>query len=220
MRTGSKGTDWSQVWRRNAVVAAVALFVCAAVYLNWNYEKEAQAGKTLGQSAMVGSETNDPLVSKAPSGGADAQTGQSGTDGAATDTEGATGPADGAETGKVTDSDYFATARLNRQQARDSALSLLQDAAAREDADETVKEQVNTTIQTMADFTVTEAQIENLVVAKGYADCVAFIGEDALSLAVAAPEGGLTQADTAKIVDVVNQTAGFTADQVMIIEVE
>ena len=117
-------------------------------------------------------------------------------------------------------SDYFATARLNRQQARDSALSLLQDAAAREDADETVKEQVNETIQTMADYTVTEAQIENLVVAKGYTDCVAFIGENSLSLAVSAPEGGLVEADTAKIVDVVNPAAGFTADQIKIIEVE
>ena len=79
---------------------------------------------------------------------------------------------------------------------------------------------MNDTIQTMADYTVTEAQIENLVVAKGYADCVAFIGEDTLSLAVSAPAGGLTEADTAKIMDVVKQVAGFTADQLTIIEVE
>ena len=204
MRTGKKGTDWARLWKRNAVVAAIAIFVCAAVYLNWNYEQEAEAGKTLGQSALVGSETGDPLVS----GAGDTQTG----DAAQTDTTG------GTETSAS--GDYFATARLNRQQARDSALSLLQDAAAREDADETVKEQVNTTIQTMADYPVTEAQIENLVVAKGYADCVAFIGENSLSLAVAAPEGGLTEADTAKIVDVVNQAAGYTADQIKIIEVE
>ena len=211
MRTGKKGTGWSQLWKRNAVVAAIALFVCAAVYLNWNYEQEAEAGKTLGQSTMVGSETEDPLVSStggeqdgdAQSG--DVTTGDVGTEG---------------QSAAITSGDYFATARLNRQQARDSALSLLQDAAAREDADETVKEQVNDTIQTMADYTVTEAQIENLVVAKGYTDCVAFIGENALSLAVAAPEGGLTEADTAKIVDVVNQTAGFTADQIKIIPVE
>ena len=84
-------------------------------------------------------------------------------------------------------SDYFATARLNRQQARDSPVP--SSGSAREDADETVKEQVNETIQTMADYTVTEAQIENLVVAKGYTDCVAFIGENSLSLAVSAPEG-------------------------------
>ena len=199
MRTGKSGASWSQLWKRNAVVVAIALFVCAAVYLNWNYEQEAQAGKTLGQSTMVGSETGDPLVK--------------GEDSAQPDSSGETGTSS-------TSGNYFATARLNRQQARDSALSLLQDAAAREDADETVKTQVNDTIQTMADYTVTEAQIENLVVAKGYADCVAFIGEDSLSLAVSVPEGGLTEADTAKIVDVVNQTAGFTADQIKIIEVE
>ena len=116
-------------------------------------------------------------------------------------------------------SGYFASARLNRQQARDSALSLLQDAASQEDADETVRLQMNDTIQTMADYTITEAQIENLVTAKGYADCVAFIGEDSLSLAVAAPEGGLTQADTARIVDVVQQTADYSAQQIKIIEV-
>ena len=199
MRTAKSGTSWSQLWKRNAVVVAIALFVCAAVYLNWNYEQEAQAGKTLGQSTMVGSETGDPLVK--------------GEDSAQPDSSGETGTSS-------TSGNYFATARLNRQQARDSALSLLQDAAAREDADETVKAQVNDTIQTMADYTVTEAQIENLVVAKGYADCVAFIGEDSLSLAVSAPEGGLTEADTAKIVDVVHQTAGFTADQIKIIQVE
>ena len=211
MRTGKKGTGLSQLWKRNAVVAAIALFVCAAVYLNWNYEQEAQAGKTLGQSTMVGSETDDPLVSTGGEQDGAAQTGDAAAGDVETEGQTQTASAGG---------DYFATARLNRQQARDSALTLLQDAAAREDADETVKEQVNDTIQTMADYTVTEAQIENLVVAKGYTDCVAFIGENALSLAVAAPEGGLTDADTAKIVDVVNQTAGFTADQIKIIPVE
>ena len=69
MRTGKKGTGWSQLWKRNAVVAAIALFVCAAVYLNWNYEQE--VGKTLGESAMVGKE--DPLVDggNAPDSGTD-----------------------------------------------------------------------------------------------------------------------------------------------------
>lgn len=210
MRT--KKTDWSQLWKRNAVVAVIALFVCAAVYLNWSYGKDTDAGKTLGQSAMVGNQTRDPLVP----GDSSAQTGApDGTGDAST-----AGEAEDVQTPGDTGSAYFATARLNRQQARDSALSLLQDAAAREDADEAVKNQLNDNIQTMADYTVTEAQIENLVVAKGYTDCVAFIGEDALSLAVAAPEGGITEADTAKILDVVKQTAGYTADQVTIIEVE
>lgn len=204
MKTSSrKGETFRQIWKRNAVVAAIAVFVCAAVYLNWSYEQEAQAGKVLGESTMVGSE--DPLVSG--SSGSQAQSGKE----------------EGEESesgGSAQANNYFATARLNRQQARDSALTLLQDAAAREDADQTVKDEANAAIQTMADYTVTEAQIENLVVAKGYTDCVAFIGDESMSLAVAAPEGGITNADTARIVDLVQQTAGFTAEQIKIIEVE
>ena len=196
MRTEKKGIQWGQLLRRNAVVAAVGLFVCAAVYLNWDYEQQSQAGKTLGQSTLVSAPTEEALLGDEAS----VSTGQ-------TDVPGENG------------SGYFASARLNRRQARDSALSLLQDAAAQEDADETIRTQMNDTIQTMADYTITEAQIENLVTAKGYADCVAFIGEDSLSIAVAAPEGGLTQADTARIVDVVRQTADYDPQQIKIIEV-
>lgn len=205
MKIKGKNVNWSQLWKRNAVVAAIALFVCAAVYLNWNYDRQqAESGKVLGESALVDSHS-DPLLQQeaetaAQSGEEDAPQQQS---------EGTAQP-----------SGYFATARLNRQQARDSALALLQDAAAGEDADQAMRDQANETIQTMADYTVTEAQIENLVLAKGYADCVAFIGEKSVSLAVAAPEQGLQQEDTARIVDAVNQVAGFTASQIKIIEVE
>ncbi len=197
MRAEKKGIHWGELFRRNAVVAAVGLFVCAAVYLNWSYEQETQAGKTLGQSTLVSGETGDPLLS----------------------TNGQEIPTQSVESRNGED-DYFASARLNRQQARDSALSLLRDAASQEDADETVKTQVNDTIQTMADYTITEAQIENLVTAKGYTDCVAFIGEDSISLAVAAPDGGMTQADTARLVDVVQQSCSFTAGQIKIIPVD
>ena len=210
MKTGNK-KGMSQLWKRNAVVAVIAVFVCAAVYLNWSYEQE--AGKTLGESTMVGKE--DPLVSGGSS--SDSSSSSQQEDAAQ---QGDQGSADGQQTGTESGDDYFANARLNRQQSRDSALSLLQDAAAREDADQTLRDEANQSIQTMADYTVTEAQIENMIVAKGYTDCVACIGENSLSLAVAAPEGGLTDADTARILDVVNQNAGFTADQVTIIEVE
>ena len=214
MKTGKK-SGFSQLWRRNAVVAAIALFVCAAVYLNWRYEQQqAETGKTLGESTMVDGKTGDPLLG-------DNKT-QTGTQTGSPDQSGAQ-TQDGQDSNKPASaavSSYFATARLNRQQARDSALSLLQDAASGEEADQTMRDQANESIQTMADYTVTEAQIENLVVAKGYTDCVAFIGEDALSLAVAAPEGGLTDVDTARIIDVVGQVSEFTASQIKIIEVE
>ena len=199
-----------KLWKRNAVVAVIVLFVCAAVYLNWSYSQEgngasAGTGKVLGEAALVGGSGADTDALFGNKGGASPTPSAS----------------DGTETqAPQTSSGYFASARLNRQQARDSALTLLQEAAAGEDADQTMKDQTNDTIQAMADYTVTEAQIENLVVAKGYTDCVAFIGDESVSLAVAAPEGGITEADTARIVDIVTEVAGFTASQIKIIEVE
>lgn len=198
MRTGKKGTGWSQLWKRNAVVAAIALFVCAAVYLNWNYEQE--VGKTLGESAMVGKE--DPLVS----GGSSAP----GPDGS-----GQTEQSDGGGTASAGGS-YFDTARLNRQQSRDSALALLQEAAGKESADQTLKDEANASIQTMADYTVTEAQIENLVIAKGYTDCVAFMGEDSISVVVDTGTGELTAEDVAKITDIAMTETGYPASGIKI----
>ena len=193
MKTKS-GAVWSGIWKRNAVVAAIALFVCAAVYLNWNYEQEVSAGKTLGEATMVDG-AGDPLVGQETAN---------------------VNPEDGQADSKS----YFANARLNRQQARDSALTMLQGGVEGEEADPAMQEQNAQAIQTMADYTVTEAQIENLVIAKGYADCVAFIGEQSLSLAVAAPAEGLTDLDTARILDVVGQVSDFGADQTKIIAVE
>ena len=53
MKTKGKGVSLSQLWKRNAVVAAIALFVCAAVYLNWHFELEPAAGTAVGEYNMV-----------------------------------------------------------------------------------------------------------------------------------------------------------------------
>ncbi len=189
-----------KLWKRNAVVAAIVLFVCAAVYLNWSYSQEGMSGtedtgKVLGEAALVGAQTSDPLLEESP---APTET--------AAGEEGATG------------SGYFDSARLNRQQARDSALSLLQEAAADADAGEEAVAQANEAIQTMAAYTIAEANIENLVTAKGYADCVAFLSEDSISVVVSNHGTALTDADTARISEIVQEETGLSASQIKIIE--
>lgn len=188
---------WMQTIKRNAVVATVVLFVCVAVYLNWNYQNDGttDVGKTLGEAALVDGRNNDPLV-----------------DGVQSSGEAGGQIASSAEA-------YFADARLNRQQARDSALSILRQTVDSPDADQTTKNQAGAAIQTMAGYAVTEAQIENLVVAKGYADCVAFIGEDSVSVVVQTSEGELTAVDTARITDIAVQETGMSAECIRIIDV-
>ena len=196
-----------KIWKRNAVVAAIVLFVCAAVYLNWSYTQDnadvsvdaLPTGKLLGGAAMVsGSQEPDGAETPAPT--ADAPSG---------------GEAPAAPT-----NDYFSSARINRQQARDSALSLLEEAAANNDADQTIRNEANASIQVMADCTMAEAQIENLVMAKGYANCVAFVGQDSASVVVSLDEGELTETDTAKIMEIAMEQTGLEAGQIKIIPAE
>lgn len=199
-------------WKRNAVVATVLLFVCAAVYLNWRYagniagdaepasqnqqagdaggQEDGGATKVLGDAALVGGVPT--MVEDAMSAGNNAA------------------PA----------SSYFDTARLSRQQSRDNALTLLREASAQENVDQGVLDDANRSIQTLAGYTMLEGQVENLVIAKGYADCVAFMGENSVSIVVSAAEDGLQTEDVAKIMDIVLSETDYTADQIKIMEAE
>ena len=81
-------------------------------------------------------------------------------------------------------------------------------------------DEANRAIQTLAGYTMLEGQIENLVIAKGYADCVAFMGENSISVVVSAAEDGLQTEDVAKITDIVLSETKYTADQLTIMEAE
>ena len=188
-------------WKRNAVVAVMAVLVCSAVALNWMYTgQEAQdaSGKLLGEATLVSSQNAGE--EKKESEGEEAE------DAAAPTDEGAV----------YTGSDYFASARLTRQQARDNAISLLQEAAEQENADRAVANEASEGIQVLASYTLKEAQIENLVTAKGYADCVAFMGDESVSVVVSTKSGELSAEDVAKITDITMTETGFPASGIKI----
>lgn len=175
-----------KVWKKRAVVGAVLLFVCAAVYMNWRYAGSLEdTSKVLGESTLVSGEKtgeNDAIVQ---------QTGN--------------------------ENDYFATARLSRKQARDNAISMLKDASTDENADQSVLNEASKTLQVLAGYTVAESQIENLVTAKGYTDCVAFMGAESISIVVE-DEDGLDATDVARIMDIVVQETGYAPNQIKVLE--
>ena len=85
-------------------------------------------------------------------------------------------------------------------------------------ADEAAIASASESITAMANATTAESEIENLVAAKGYEDCVAYIGDNSVSVVVAAPEEGLQAADVAKITDIVLGQTSFSADQVKVMD--
>ena len=173
--------------KRNLTMMAVLVFVCAAVALNWSYNKRWGAP----DAEMVLAEDTAMLKANADSG---------------TKT-----PASASE--------YFAEARLTRQVSRDEALQLLQAAATAETASqETIDGAVNA-ISAMATCSMKEAQIENLLIAKDFADCVVYIGNDAITVAVPAPMEGLSEEAVARVTDIICSETEYAAALLNIIEV-
>lgn len=177
-------------WKKNVIAAAVLVVVCAGIYMNWMYTNDqavADLTDTLDAQKVM---SQDSLLLEVDNINAE------GTD---------------------TVSDYFAAVRLSRQQARDSAVELLQEAMAYGEGEDST--QTNAQLEDLVQTALTEAQIESLVIAKGYAECVAYMSESGISVAVATPEGGLQQTDVAVIADIVMTQGGFSMDEIYVIEV-
>lgn len=116
------------------------------------------------------------------------------------------------------ESDYFASSRLTRTQARDEAVSTLKELSESDTADQTAKDEAAAQISALADDTVAEANIESLIRAKGYEDAVVMLGDGSANIVVAPPDGGLQAEDVAVIRDIVISETGMTAGQIKIVE--
>lgn len=175
-------------WKKNVMAAAVLVTVCAGIYLNWLYTED-QSAANLEDTIDTGKLLSEDTVVMNES-----------------DRQEAT-----------TVSDYFAAVRLSRQQARDSAVSLLQEAMSyNQDPDAS---QSNDQLEQLVQIALCEAQIESLIIAKGYTECVAYISDNGISVAVAMPEGGLQQEDVAVIADIVMTQSDFKMGDIRVVEV-
>ena len=183
-----------KAWKRNAVIATVLVFICAGVYLNWSYnqkEKTPELTQTLSAEQVMG-ETTMVIA----------------------DTSEEAEPA-----ANMDAADYFAQVRLSRQESRDSAVELLEETIAYDEGT-TVGDTASQTLNRIVGAALSEAQIESLIIAKGFTDCVTYMADDTVSVAVSAPAEGLSTADVALISDVVTSQTDYDLSQVRVIEVK
>ena len=182
-----------KIWKKNLVAAAVLVTVCTGIYMNWLYTEQATASDLTDviDAEKVMSEDLLQLDDMQVLSQNEAVN---------------------------TSSDYFAAVRLSRQQARDSALTILQEAMAY--SDQTKAAESSAELEDIVQTALTEAQIESLVIAKGYVDCVAYMSESGISVAVAAPEGGIQQTDVAVIADIVLAQTDLSMENIRVVEVQ
>lgn len=180
-----------KIWKKNLVAAALLVTVCIGIYANWSYTQDQQT-MDLTETLDADKILSDDMLVMANN--------------------------DEDITVETTATDYFAAVRLSRQEARDSAVTLLQEAMSYTETG-AVESSTTDTLDGIVKTALTEAQIESLVIAKGYADCVAYIGDDGISVAVAAPEEGLLQDDVAVIADIIMTQSEYPLDKIRVVEV-
>jgi stage III sporulation protein AH len=118
------------------------------------------------------------------------------------------------------DTDFFAVTRINRKQARDAAVATLATVNTSDNASQEVVDEAMSKLTRIAENSEKEAELESLILAKGFEDCVVFISDDAINVTVPAPMEGLSSVDVARITDIVTSETDRAVSQLHIIEVK
>ncbi len=188
--------------KRQIVVSTLVLALGVAVFMNWYFAGSGaqlkatgvlDASKNLGDAQYVNSTT---LVSE--------------------ETTAANNAA--AETTQNSDnsSDYFAQVRLNRQVARDKALEILKGIIASTDATENAKADAVSGAAVIANNVKLENDIESVVIAKGFADCVVVIEDGHVQVIVKSEK--LLDSQILQIKEIVLKQTKVNVENISIIE--
>lgn len=191
--------------KRQLVLAALVVALGAAVYLNWQFSgnndllatNTVESGKELGEAEYVNKNSASSLVSS--------------------EEESSQGE-EASSTASISSSaeQYFAQTKVSRKQARDDAVDTLKDIIDSVQSSDSAKAEAIKQAADIAKNIEQENNIENLIKAKGFAECVAFIQNGECSVVVST--SGLLDNEAITIKDLVAGQSGISYDKIKIIE--
>lgn len=206
MRAISKNTR-----KATAITLAAALVV--AVYLNWQY---ARTGVTLEEDAVnVAATVETEEAVSAPI-----------MDGLMTEAEAVSsanknyGEAQLVSVANNSGSKFFEEARLKRTKAHDEAMDAVQKALKSASLSAEEKKSYTQQLTGSLEDLNAENEIETLVRAKGFADCLCFLQSGRADLTVMTSGDALTAAQVAQIRDIVLSKSEVTAQNITVVEVK
>lgn len=204
MRALSKNTR-----RVTALTLAAALVV--AVYLNWQYANAdlplAGEETTLQVSAEMDTPpaVQDELMTEAEA-----------TSGIGKNY----GEAQLVSVANSSGAEFFEEARLKRDKAHDEALDTIRKTLKSSSLSPEEKKEYTAQIAANLEDLHAENEIETLIRAKGFADCLCFLQSGRADLTVMTAGDGLTGAQVAQIRDVVLNKSSVTAQNITVTEVK
>lgn len=111
---------------------------------------------------------------------------------------------------------YFSAMQVERQRSREQAYEMLQNVVDSADSMPDVKEKAYNEMMVIANNITVEANIQSMVRAKGFEDCLAVINGDNLNVVV--KSNGLLVNEVAQIKEIAVNESGFSAENIKVVE--
>lgn len=207
MRTLSGNTR-----RITAVTLAAALMI--AVYLNWQYARTNTAGLTDDTAQMTAAPAEEPVQTDTV------------LDELATESETASGASKNYGEAQLVSvasdsgAKFFEQARLKREKAHDEAMDTIKKTMKSSSMSQEEKKQYAAQLTASLEDLNAENEIETLVRAKGFADCLCFLQSERADLTVMTSGEPLTAAQVTQIRDVVLSRSSVSAQNITVVEVK
>ncbi len=199
-----------RVFRKNQiVVAALALMIAAAGYLNYTYEKDEKEIATMATK----NEKQDEKKTK--------ETASLTEEEILTDTEASSSDMGDEQAGEtvLTDSKNVqvskaASLKMDREQTRAAAKSTLMEVVNNSALTDVEKQAAVEELAVMTELAQKEAACELMLSSKGFDEAVVSIAADGADVILNATE--VTDAQRAQVEDIINRKAGIAADHIVI----
>ena len=115
-------------------------------------------------------------------------------------------------------SDFFATARLDRENGRSRSIETFNSIINNANSDAALKVEAQNGILELADNTETESAIENLIKARGFEDAVCYINNGQANVVVKAES--LDEAQVVMITEIVTEQTMIPPEKIKVVEIK
>lgn len=196
--------------RKKMTLIALTLALGTAVYLNWEYTKNdanqlLATGTTLSDTQVITVyEEAQPTAAGEPE-----ETGNKNY-----------GDAQLVSLTADAGSEYFDRAKLERTKSRDEVLDKLQKSLKSAKLSDTEKKDLTDQLAAVLTSITAESEIENILKAKGFADCVVYLDENKANVTVMTGSGELSAAQVAQVRDAVIAKSDTDAKNITVVEVK
>lgn len=197
--------------RNQVVVTALALMIVAAGYLNFQESRSSESNRTALQLTEEGDVTALvdyaalPDDADAAAGALDPITAETTGDGAAIYVSAGS---------TAVGSEYFAEAKLDREQSRAKQKDILTEMLNNENVSEAQKAQCTENMMLIQERIEKETAAEAMIKSKGFAEAYVRMDDDTVDVVV--DKESLTDAEVAQIEDIVTRKTGYDASKIRI----